>query len=38
MDRGLVSRLDHAGYLGRELEKAEAALHLGRRYIQDEPL
>jgi dihydropteroate synthase-like protein len=38
IDRGLVSRLDHAGYLGRELEKAEAALRLGRRYVQDEPL
>ncbi len=38
IDRGLVSRLDHAGYLGRELEKAEAALVFGRSYVQDEPL
>jgi len=38
IDRGLVRRLDHAGYLGRELERAEIALHLGRSYIQDEPL
>ena len=38
IDRGLVGRLDHAGYLGRELERAEIALHLGRSYIQDEPL
>ncbi len=38
IDRGLVGRLDHAGYLGRELERAEIALHLGRNYIQDEPL
>ena len=38
IDRGLVRRLDHAGYLGRELERAEIALHLGRNYIQDEPL
>jgi len=38
IDTGLVSRLDHAGYLGRELEKAEVALHLGRSYVQDEPL
>lgn len=38
IDKGLVSLLDHAGYLGRELEKAEVALRLGRRYIQDEPL
>lgn len=38
IDKGLVSRLDHAGYLGRELEKAEAALRIGRSYVQDEPL
>lgn len=38
IDMGFVSRLDHAGYLGRELEKAEAALRTGRRYVQDEPL
>ena len=34
----LVSRLDHAGYLGRELQKAELALALGLTYEQDEPL
>ncbi|MBP8623917.1 MAG: dihydropteroate synthase-like protein [Methanothrix sp.] len=38
IDRHLVSRLDHAGYLGRELERAETALRLKRCYIQDEPL
>ena len=38
VDRGLVTRLDHAGYLGRELERAETALKLGRSYFQDEPL
>ncbi len=38
IDMGLVKRLDHAGYLGRELEKAEIALALKRSYIQDEPL
>ena len=38
IDLGLVSRLDHAGYLGRELERAQIALQLGRSYIQDEPL
>jgi dihydropteroate synthase len=38
IDLGLVSRLDHAGYLGRELQKAELALALGRSYVQDEPL
>jgi len=36
--RGSVSRLDHAGYLGRELEKAQIALRLKKSYIQDEPL
>ncbi len=34
----LVSRLDHAGYLGRELMKAEIALKLGKNYVQDEEL
>ena len=38
IDMGLIKRLDHAGYLGRELEKAEIALRLGRSYTQDEPL
>ena len=38
IERGLVSRLDHAGYLGRELERAEIALRLKRSYVQDEPL
>ncbi|HLJ34174.1 MAG TPA: hypothetical protein VKU38_11005 [Ktedonobacteraceae bacterium] len=37
---GLVSQLSHAGYLGAELAKAEAALRLGVRvrYEQDRPL
>ncbi len=38
INMGLVTRLDHAGYLGRELEKAEIALALKRSYNQDEPL
>ena len=38
VDLGLVGRLDHAAYLGRELQKAETALRLGRDYVQDEPL
>jgi len=38
IERGLVSRLDHAGYLGRELERAEIALRLKKNYVQDEPL
>lgn len=35
---GLLSRLDHAAYLGRELAKAETALNLGMPYMQDEIL
>ncbi len=35
---GLVSKLDHAAYLGKELEKAQIALVLGRSYTQDRPL
>jgi len=31
----LVSRLDHAAYLGRETLKAEIALKLGKPYVQD---
>ena len=38
VDLGLVGRLDHAAYLGRELQKAETALRLGRDYVQDETL
>lgn len=34
----LISQLSHAGYLGSELAKAEAALRLGLRYAQDRPL
>lgn len=30
-----LSRLDHALYLGRELQKAEACLLDGRPYVQD---
>jgi len=36
--RGLLGKLDHAAYLGKELGKAELALRLGRSYVQDEPL
>lgn len=35
IDRQLVSRLDHAAYLGRELARAEHALIAGTVYIQD---
>jgi dihydropteroate synthase-like protein len=34
----LITKLDHAAYLGKELEKAYIALKLGRSYVQDEPL
>ena len=30
-----LSRLDHAMYLGRELQKAEQCLREGRAYVQD---
>jgi dihydropteroate synthase len=36
IERGLVSRLEHAGYLGRELKKAEIALKFDRSYSQDD--
>ena len=35
IDRGLVSRLDHAAYLGSELARAERAVATGERYVQD---
>ncbi|MBO8181588.1 MAG: dihydropteroate synthase-like protein [Archaeoglobus sp.] len=34
----LISRLDHACYLGKELMKAEIALMLGKNYTQDQDL
>ncbi len=36
IETGLVSRLDHAAYLGRELERADAALRSGTEYVQDQ--
>jgi len=33
--RGLVSQLDHAAYLGRELAAAERSLLTGEPYVQD---
>jgi len=38
VEAGLVTRLDHAAYLGSELAKAEIALITGKEYIQDVPL
>ena len=35
IERGLLSRLDHAAYLGRELGRAERALLYGEHYVQD---
>jgi tetrahydromethanopterin S-methyltransferase subunit A len=35
---GLVTQLSHAGYMGEELAKAEAALRFDLRYDQDRPL
>ena len=32
---GLISRLDHAAYIGRECLKAEAALKFNVEYVQD---
>ena len=36
IELGLISRLDHAAYLGRELMKAEIALKFKRSYSQDD--
>lgn len=35
IDKRLVSRLDHAAYLGKELARAEQALATGEPYVQD---
>ncbi|MBS7625670.1 dihydropteroate synthase-like protein [Candidatus Bathyarchaeota archaeon] len=35
IDSRLVTRLEHAFYLGKELEKAKIALETGKCYIQD---
>lgn len=35
IEKGLVSRLDHAAYLGRELARAEQVLLTSEPYIQD---
>jgi dihydropteroate synthase-like protein len=36
--RNLVSRIEHATYLGAELQKAEIAAKLNKEYVQDFPL
>jgi tetrahydromethanopterin S-methyltransferase subunit A len=35
VERELLTRLDHAAYLGRELARAERALTTGEEYVQD---
>ena len=35
---GILSRLDHAAYLGKELEKAYLALKFNLKYVQDSEL
>ncbi len=35
VERGILSRLDHAVYLGRELARAEDSLRTGAPYVQD---
>lgn len=35
IERGLITRLDHAAYLGRELARAEHSLRTGQPYTQD---
>ncbi len=38
LKEGLISRVEHAAYLGAELQKAEISLKLGKNYLQDFPL
>jgi dihydropteroate synthase len=38
VEMGLITRLEHAAYLGSELAKAEIALRIGKEYIQDSQL
>lgn len=38
IEMGLITKLDHAAYLGSELAKAEIALKIGKNYIQDNSL
>jgi thymidylate synthase len=36
LNENLVSRLDHAAYLGKELARAEECLDTNKKYVQDE--
>jgi tetrahydromethanopterin S-methyltransferase subunit A len=35
IDKGLLTRLDHAAYLGQQLARAENSLHFGEPFVQD---
>lgn len=37
IQRGFVSQLDHAAYLGRELERAKLSMELGLTFVQAAP-
>ncbi len=34
----LISRMDHAAYMGRELEKLWVCMKLGKKYVQDQQM
>jgi hypothetical protein len=36
--RGLLGKMEHAAYLGKELHKAYVAMRLGIEFVQDSPL
>lgn len=38
IDSGFISLIDHAAYLGKELQKAYFALKSGLKYVQDSEL
>ena len=38
VERGLITRLDYAAYLSRELAKAEFSIKMGATYTQDAAL
>lgn len=38
IERGLISQLDHAAYLGRELERAKLSMQLEFTFRQDRAL
>lgn len=38
IERGLITEIGHAAYLGRELQKAEIALKTGKGYLQEKEL